>query len=170
MFETECKDKFGISHTMVKKALAGPLDSQEITYKGLDLLLTTKEIDTSNILIIIANREKNDLSIESAFKLRKDLMKDILIQKPLTIFQHFVEKFGLDIIIGDFSSKFILDETIDINPLQVMNIVNISNPQNHNFLQSMFIKINTAHTQVECAIAFAIDTIEYQAWITIPTN
>lgn len=163
LFNKESREKFHIAESNVREAITNPTDSQEITYKGLSLLFTTKQLDQYTLLIF-GRKDADEISVDLAFKIKPDLVKGAAIRKPMDLLQKLIERFGLVTSIGDLSQKLFIEQTIEIKQNAYTDIVKIANPDNHNFAQSMFIRINNSK-QVECAMAFAIDTTKYIEWI-----
>lgn len=164
-FDKECRDKFGIPRQVVREAIETSSDSEEIIYKGLQLEFYTKEIDKNQLLLILARKTDSQIVVDLAFKIKEDLAKALKIRRPISILQKLIEKYGLVVVVGGVSRKFIVAQEINIKPEQTSKLLEVKNPDNHSFTASMFIKINEDRTKAECALAFALDVNRYLEWI-----
>jgi hypothetical protein len=165
LFDDYCRDKFHIPRQLVRDAITNPLELHSTSYKGLKLNFYTKDIVGDELLLIIAREDNSKLVIDYTFRIKADLLKATDLQNPLTILQKFIERFGLNVVVGEQKSKFIFEEEINIQPNNAQNILNIENPNNHSFITSSFIKIDNSKTKIECAMVFALDVNDYQEWL-----
>ena len=164
-FDKESRDKFNISRQMVRDALWSPLNLEEIDYLKLKLMFVTKEINDGQLLLVLARKKDKKIQIDQAFRVKKELMRNILLSKPSLILDKLTEHFGFYIKIGDVSSKLIITKTIPLKNNSNNEIWKVVNPQNKSFSASMYIKIAEDRKSAECALVFAINTDQYKNWI-----
>ena len=112
---------------------------------------------------ILAFGSKNDetFSYMFAFRLPSKILKDVELLTPIEMLAFFANSYGLPIKIGSKLGKFIFQEKIMVpKNISKANIVNIVNPSNHSFIQSMMLKIEEVRNgiNVNIGIAFAINT------------
>ncbi len=165
LFDKESRDKFGIPRQAVREAIETPSNSEEVLYQELQLEFYIKEIDKNQLLLVLARKIDSQIVVDLAFKIKEDLVKALKIHRPTSVFQKLIEKYGLVVVVGDVSQKFIMTQEIDIKPEQSINLVEVKNPDNHSFTTSMFVKINEDKTKAECALVFALDIDKYLEWI-----
>ncbi len=165
-YDKESRNKFGIPRELVREAIQNPLNYEEIKYDGLTLLFITKEIDNEYMLLIIGNKNIDNISVDLAFRVKKDLDKTLKIQNPSSILKKLIEKCGLFIEIGNISQKLFIAQDIDIKAGQNINLFDVKNPDNHSFVSSVYIKINEDRSKLGCALLFAFDTEKYLDWVS----
>lgn len=169
LFKKECKERFGITEGLVSEVLENPTGHEVIDYKDLSLEFDIKEVG-GVYLLVISRKLGEQLEVFLGLKIRKDFIGEEMLSKPNNVLEKLVDRFGLDITIGNFSGKYAVAQDIKILPGQVSNLVSFKNPANHSFLSSMLIKVNNQMTEVECAQAFILDTDEYGRWLSSSTK
>lgn len=161
-FNKEVKNQLSLTIHSIRDTIENPTDHQTVEVNGLKLKLFTKEID--NLLLLVLSKVDGDtITVDTAFKIKKDLKEGITLRKPLSILQAVIENFGLNIEVGSYQGKFLFNEVIPIVPNSHNQLVNIINPTNAPFVQQLYFKMNDK--QVECALAYALNTEEYLKWI-----
>ncbi len=164
LFKKESQDKFSISTEEVENTINNPSKSEEIAYEGLSLKFYTKA-NGDKLLLVLGREISNQITIDLAFRIKPDLDKKLAIFKPAQILEKLIDRFGLEVEIGETKSKFILANEISIKPGEASNLVKVNNSKNHLFTTSMFIKINEDKTKAQCALVFALDVDSYLEWI-----
>ena len=167
LFEHESHD-FGISKNTSLEVLHNPDKIQEIKFDDLHLhLFMKKEHDRDSHLIILINEIDGKQNLVLPFRVFPDLFPNIDILEPIMILQLLAQKFGLILKIGSEQRRFIYRATISIIQDRE-RIIEILNPMNHSFLQSVFVKKikSSGKIIVECALAFCIDKTQYIDWLS----
>lgn len=170
LFKSECSRKLGIRPSYARDAI---LNRDHVEFIRLDneqqLVFFSKKVTLHRkefYLIVCARQVKEDLQVDLAFKILPDLCPDHGQITPLYLLERLAERFGLNISIGKVTAKFILREKIPCSTEDPTRVVSIHNPDNHNFLQSMFLKITRGRiSYADCAICFCIDNDLYRKWI-----
>jgi len=119
-------------------------------------------------MILATALQKGDvLSISLCFIVLPDLADDITSMEPLDILEALADRFGLPIKIGRAVKKFIHHQTFWTKTTDPKKIVEISNPENHSFIQSLWFKheVEGSKTRVDCHTAFCIDKKRYLDWL-----
>src|SRR3990170_1215925 len=172
VFREECQDKFKITKEQVRQAIKFPDTQQAVEFDDLEIgLFVQKRKSTAGKthLLVCARKSGEDWIVDLAFKILPDLASSLYSLEPVIVLQQFVQRFGLAIRIGQQLNRFVFNERIPIDPASkdVTKIVEVINPANHPFLQGMYIKIEQQHNSMaaNCALAYAIDTEEYTAWL-----
>lgn len=88
-FNSGCKDKFHIAPSSIREAVSNPNDSQEFTFKGLNLLFVTKQLDKYTLLTY-GRKNGDQLIVDFAFKIMPDLIKGVEIRRPVDLLQKFI--------------------------------------------------------------------------------
>ncbi len=172
LYTQNCQYKFQITRPQVRKTLESPNAHQIFKLDELEFGFFIKKMTTqdSNYFVLACGRkEKNIWMVDLAFKILDSLITETATIEPLIVLQNFVQKFGLKIKIGNQLNKFIMQETIPVDEKvhDPTKIIEIINPKQHSFVQAMFVKIlrENDSSMIHCALAYAIDTEEYIAWL-----
>jgi hypothetical protein len=183
LFNNESKGKFNISYNEVLEAIKEPnkrelLNLPQIEhsligfsssedFKAIFYLKHEVKMEGKPYLLIATHELKEgNTYVDFALKIYPDFIDRIEELNPIEILRELANEFGLMIKIGKQSSKFIYKELL---PLKVgsnqTRIVSIENPQNHSFIQSIFVKIDKSKSKIICALAFCIDSSRYATWL-----
>jgi len=169
LFKKECQNKFQVTEAQVQQTITNPDRRQVVEFNGLKLgFFLKKQTEGKYYLLVCAHWEKGNLLVDLAFKILPSLVEEVKTLEPLVLLQQLALKFGLTIRIGKQLNKFIFRESIPLKPNdKPAKIVKILNPENHPFLQSIFIKIRQkGNTKVaDCALAYCIDLERYSKWL-----
>ena len=172
LFKDECQSKFRITKKHVRKAITSS-DAQEIVQVD-DLVLgffVNREVRPKDetYLLVCTRQKDNNWLVDLAFRMHPDLIDSAGTLEPLILLQALCQKFGLSIRIANQFNNFIFREVIHSEGRSVdpIKLVEVLNPSNHSFVQSMFIKFKPHHNycEVNVALAYCIDTEEYLAWL-----
>jgi hypothetical protein len=172
LYEQEVREKFGITRNHVRDALNSPDSQSAITLEDFEIVYYIKRILHSKgklYLLVATHKIAEDIFVDLAFRILPELISDINTIEPIIVLQELIQRFGLTIRIGYQLNKFIFREIIPIDNSNSdeTQLVQIINPNNHSFLQSIFMKIENQGSVkiVNCAMAFCIDTDEYSEWV-----
>jgi hypothetical protein len=171
MFLDVCRNCFGIREADVQDVLAAPDAQQWYQTDDLRLGFYTKRRQRSGseaYLLVCTRKTTENQVIDLAFWIFPDLTAGLNVLEPLVLLQQFVARFGLTLRVGNQLNKFIFRETITIpGPVEASQVVEIIDPEHHNFVQSIFVKVtedgDTHH--IHCALAYCIDTDVYTRWL-----
>ncbi|MEK6742309.1 MAG: hypothetical protein AABZ15_01795 [Nitrospirota bacterium] len=171
LYQDVCEVWFGIQKADVQITLAAPDAQQLYQIEDLELGLCTKRFQRngSDALLLVCTRKGSDTqSVDLAFWILPDLIVGVTGLEPLVLLQLLATRFGLSLRVGNQVNKFVFRETITINgPMEANQIVQIINPENHSFVQSIFIKVSedSRGHHIHLALAYCIDTDEYIKWL-----
>ena len=141
--------------------------TQEISYEGLLLRLFIKKESAISHILILAQVELDELKLLFPIRIRCDLFPNIEVLEPLRVLELFAQNYGLVVSIGSRLGRFLYQERIRIQDSQTQ-IVSVRNPGDHDFLNSVFVKLeDTPSGRVAvCALAFCIDKHLYRRWLS----
>ena len=168
LFRNEISNQFQISENEVTQAIRGPDEIKRISLApGYQLLFYVKQMPAGYHILVTGELKEDQFIVQNTFKIFPDLMKEIDSNDPLVVLEKFANKFGLPIQIGGFEEKYMAGDSFPILPGQNLNIVEIVNPQNHAFIQSMMMRVrNDNQSQfIDVSMAFCIDKDEYQKYL-----
>ena len=169
LFKNECS-KFNVLEKEVIETIKGPDEIKRINLdSNHQLLFYLKKLSVGYYLLVDCQLRENQNVVQYAYKIYPDFMEQINSNDPMIVLEQFANKFGLEIQIGGFVEKFIAGDSFPVGiGQQPQNIVNISNPQNHSFLQSMMMRVrNEGQFQIlDVSLAYCIDTTEYQKYLS----
>ena len=173
LFKQEFQAKLGIREKLVHKAITTP-DFQDIV--ELDELVlgffVTREVkpEGETYLLVCTRRKDSTWFVDSAFIILPDLVSDVGSLEPLALLQGLAQRCGLVIRVGRQLNKFIFRELITTkgwndDPAKLVEVIN---PSEHSFVQSMHIRIEPKDDSyvADVALAYCIDTDEYLAWLS----
>lgn len=166
-FKNEASAKFGIRPAHVESLVQKPDKTQNVILEDArPLKFYVKQVGSVKvpyILLAYGRLDNDELNVDMAFKFYDDLVPKFDHIQPVQMLYELANEFGLEVTVGRLTTKFIFNQSIIVEKDAVANLVSISNPLNHSFAQSMFIKHSSegAKTKVDCALVFCIDTIEY---------
>ena len=172
LFNKECRDKFQISETQVQQAITSPDEEEAAKFDELEVRFFVRQMPQAGgkyYLLVCTRWEGSNLFVDLAFRILTELVDEVKTLKPIILLQQLALKFGLTIRVGQQLNKFIFRELI---PIELSNeptkLVEVVNPGNHSFMQSMFIKIEQQGEEkvANCALAYCIDSDRYLSWLT----
>jgi len=171
LFKKECRDKFQITEDQVQQAITNPDKRQVANFDDLSLRFFIKrmpEPQGEHYLLVCTRLEGSNLLVDLAFRILPELVEEVKTLNPIILLQQLALKFGLTIRVGQQLNKFIFRESIPIkSSIEPAKLVEVLNPKNHSFIQSMFIKIERQGDMkiANCALAFCIDEDKYLSWL-----
>ncbi len=138
-------------------------DNAQLTFFCKKIVAGEKEF----CLVVCTMGSLDNLTVVMAYKILPEMYKEIKEITPLRLLRELAIMFGLNITIGDVTSKFILREQIRCNTVGPTNIFMVDNPLNHSFFQNFHYKIEQDRLSyvAHCALCFCIDTTIYKKWI-----
>lgn len=172
LFKKECRDKFQITETQVQEAIISPNEQQVTKFDELELRFFVRRIPQAGgeyYLLVCTRWENGNLLVDLAFRIPTELADGAKTLKPIILLQQLALKFGLTIRVGQQLNRFIFRELI---PIELSNestkLVEVINPDNHSFMQSMLIRIEQKGDAkiANCALAYCIDSDRYLSWLT----
>ncbi len=172
MFKKECQDKFQITEIQVEQTITSPNEKEAAKFDELELRFFAKQMLQAGdkyYLLVCTRWDGSNLLVDLAFRIPAELVDEAKTLKPIILLQQLALKFGLTIRVGQQLNKFIFGESIPIKPFdKPTELVEVINPENHSFMQGMFIKIEQQGDEkiANCALAYCIDTDRYLSWLT----
>ena len=172
-FEKEIEEKFQITKHDVIHAITNPDYQDSLREQELELILVVKsegvEENTSYLLVLARKFGESDFHVSTTFRILPNMIRAPEDLEPLPLLYRFVNRFGMDIYIGNKRGKLIEREKIPVG-LSVNSpaeIVKIRNPSKHSFVQCLYIKIEQDGNRkfANCFLAFCIDTDKYSHWL-----
>jgi hypothetical protein len=160
-----CPPDFGFREERLRQVCSNPDRTHDIQWEGLVVRLLTK--GTSDFTDIVGVKiDPQPGVVAFAMRAFPDLCPTPIADlPPLDLLQKLAEKLGLELAIGGESGRFFLTQKIAISaPTAGGQLIDIKNPDNHSFAQSLFIKMDQNPPSVSIALAFCVDTVEYAQW------
>ncbi len=171
LFKKECRDKFQITETQVQEAIISPNEQQVAKFDELEVRFFVKQMLHAGgkyYLLVCTRWDGSNLLVDLAFRIPTELADEAKTLKPIILLQQLALKFGLTIRVGQQLNKFIFRELI---PIELSNeptkLVEVINPENRSFIQSMFIRIEQQRNEkiAHCALGYCIDSDKYLSWL-----
>lgn len=140
--------------------------TQDVSYEGLLLRIFIKRESNDSHILILAQVELGKVKLLLPFRVRRDLFQNIEVLEPLMVLELLAQNYGLVVSIGSRFGRFLYQEQIKIQD-SGSQIVSVRNPNDHDFVESIFIKpVDTPSGRVAiCALAFCIDKHFYRQWL-----
>lgn len=155
---------FGFPADRLKEVYQKPDKSEMVKWDDLEIRLFLKhERKFTDILAIQWSPQPRGVAF--ALRALPSLCKaPLALLSPLRLVKKTAEKFGLEATIADKRGKFFLREKVDMLPgANAGQLVQLTNPHNHECLQTFFIKLTPP--VVSIGLAFCLDTREYGKWL-----
>src|SRR3989304_6874653 len=113
LFDDECSSKFHISRSSARDCLENPDRIEKTNLDEYVLVFAIKAFNDKFLLLVVASEKKDELRVDSAYKIRLDLEKGITLRNPAYILEKLINKFGLEVKVGDQTRRFILCQKIE---------------------------------------------------------
>lgn len=167
LFQKECEGRFGITRDAVRDTIVQPDKEQRLTTQGLTLILYSKQFAGSDYLVVNTHVQGQDLMVDLAFRLKKELVDEAKTTLPFPLMQALALRFGLVVKVGDRESKFIYNEVIPVPSKDIKQAMRIGNPDNHSLVSSIWMRMlqNDLGHLAQCALVFCIDSQAYGEWL-----
>jgi hypothetical protein len=99
---------FKITREQINETVTHETSKKIINLSGYTVILFLRKFENHYILVDGRwNSSTSSLNISNAFRFHEELIKNISIDNPLAVLQHFANQFGVEIRIGDQKGKFI---------------------------------------------------------------
>jgi hypothetical protein len=119
---------FKITREQINETVTHETAKKIINFSGYTVILFLKKFDSHYMLVDGRwNSSISSLNISNAFIFNEELIKDIAIDNPLAVLEHFANQFGVEIRIGDQRGKFIDYVTIETPVEKVRSNEDIAN-------------------------------------------
>jgi hypothetical protein len=119
---------FKITREQINETVTYETAKKIINFSGYTVILFLKKFDSHYMLVDGRwNSSTSSLNISNAFIFNQELIKDIAIDNPLAVLEHFANQFGVEIRIGDQRGKFIDYVTIETPVENVRSNEDIAN-------------------------------------------
>jgi hypothetical protein len=171
-FREQCASKFRIGINNVLEAIQKYDKQESIRFNGQkEFIIFSRHIKVKEqelTLLTLCEKQDQKLIVHMTFKIYDDLCDDIHLLSPLQLLARFAGIYGLLITIGDLTSKFIMAHRITVKLTAPTQVVEIHNPENHQFIVNFLFKIDQVGPKyyANCALVFCIDTERYLNWIS----
>ncbi|MEK8207015.1 hypothetical protein NST41_15580 [Paenibacillus sp. FSL L8-0696] len=170
VFDDISSKEFGIRRNHAEKAISKSDAVEVFEVDGLRVIFYTKWIETESdkyLLLVQANEDGKNISVNFAIKLYPELL-DINLHgaSPLEIFENFIEHYGAEFSIGNFTGKYVLDKKIPVTSKNTTELINVRSGEKEMAILS-FIKISSVGIKYEaqCALVFCFKYKEYGDWL-----
>jgi hypothetical protein len=99
---------FKITREQINETVTHETAKKIINFSGYTVILFLRKFENHYILVDGRwNSSTSSLNISNAFRFHEELIKNIPIDNPLAVLQHFANQFGVEIRIGNQKGKFI---------------------------------------------------------------
>ena len=128
---------FKITREQINETVTHETAKKIINLSGYTVILFLKQFDSHYVLVDGRwNPSTSSLNISNAFIFNEELVRNIPIDNPLAVLQHFANQFGVEIRIGDQKGKFIDYVRIESPVENVRSNEDIANMIFHNISHS----------------------------------
>jgi hypothetical protein len=128
---------FKITREQINETVTHETAKKIINLSGYTVILFLKQFDSHYVLVDGRwNSSTSSLNISNAFIFNEELIRNIPIDNPLAVLQHFANQFGVEIKIGDQKGKFIDYARIESPVENVRSNEDIANMIFHNISHS----------------------------------
>ena len=128
---------FKITREQINETVTHETAKKIINLSGYTVILFLKQFDSYYVLVDGRwNPSTSSLNISNAFIFNEELVRNIPIDNPLAVLQHFANQFGVEIRIGDQKGKFIDYVRIESPVENVRSNEDIANMIFHNISHS----------------------------------
>jgi hypothetical protein len=128
---------FKITREQINETVTHETAKKIINLSGYTVILFLKQFDSHYVLVDGRwNSSTSSLNISNAFIFNEELIRNIPIDNPLAVLQHFANQFGVEIKIGDQKGKFIDYVRIESPVENVRSSEDIANMIFHNISHS----------------------------------
>jgi hypothetical protein len=128
---------FKITREQINETVTHETAKKIINFSGYTVILFLKQFDSHYVLVDGRwNSSTSSLNISNAFIFNEQLIRNIPIDNPLAVLQHFANQFGVEIKIGDQKGKFIDYVRIESPVENVRSSEDIANMIFHNISHS----------------------------------
>jgi len=128
---------FKITQEQINETVTHETAKKIINLSGYTVILFLKQFDSHYVLVDGRwNPSTSSLNISNAFIFNEELVRNIPIDNPLAVLQHFANQFGVEIRIGDQKGKFIDYVRIESPVENVRSNEDIANMIFHNISHS----------------------------------
>jgi hypothetical protein len=169
LFQKDCENRFGMTRDLVRDAIVQPDKEQSLASQGLTLILYSKKIPGTDddYLVVSAHVQGQDLMVDLAFRLKKELVEEAKTTLPFPLLQALAFRFGLPVKVGDREGKFVYNEIIPTTSSDIKKVLRISNPDGRPLVSSIWVRMlqNNMGFLAQCALVFCIDSQAYTSWL-----
>ena len=128
---------FKITREQINETVTHETAKKIINLSGYTVILFLKQFDSHYVLVDGRwNPSTSSLNISNAFIFNEEMVRNIPIDNPLAVLQHFANQFGVEIKIGDQKGKFIDYVRIESPVENVRSNEDIANMIFHNISHS----------------------------------
>ena len=172
---------FKITREQINETVTHETAKKIINLSGYTVILFLKQFDSHYVLVDGRwNSSTSSLNISNAFIFNEELIRNIPIDNPLAVLQHFANQFGVEIKIGDQKGKFIDYVRIESPVENVRSNEDIANMIFHNISHSNNEPSNTGgyltemvhraqvsrgKLYIELSMLYRINTEKYTAYL-----
>lgn len=151
-----CPDGMGMPSTRVSQVCNAPDSTHDIQHDDLLLRLFLKSEPSWDDLVICQMQPSKQVAF--AFRLPRQ-PGETTSSTPLGVLKAFAATCCLDISLGTFSGRLLLHEQIPITESKSSQLFSVSNPDDHPYQWSQFIRIKDGIA--DAALAFCVDLKRY---------
>jgi hypothetical protein len=169
-YRQELSDKMGVDPADIDDTFQNPDQFENTEFKGLALTFVLREFPQfprPYYVLGYGERKGKGMNITMIWKIHPWDDLNIHDFSPLQLLRRFATDFGLNIQIGNEVKRFYFHETLHVTATEPRNVIQILNPDKHEYVQQIF----TRHEQendgitIDCALGLCIDMFEYRTAI-----
>ncbi len=174
-FEQLIENKHGITKKVVLDAIGNNLRFQKPPLKGGVVELYTAQMkDSHDYLIVWSHAQGHNLMVDSAFRIRQELVDEVKTLEPLGLFRAFIGIVGLPMKLTGEAERFYFSQLIPIESLDqnyVMQWIKehaqpVDRVPHIIYSQGLLQAITeNGRNYLECAGTFCVDMDVYSDWI-----
>jgi Ni,Fe-hydrogenase III component G len=123
----------------------------------------SKQLDNSFVILVEAVREKDQMTVSSAWKIFLSEVDIRDAKSPLDVLKAFVDVYGFDFIIGElYSRRFVLYDTFPIQGIHGgYPLIRPIDTSDNDFHASFYFRVNPLNV-IELSIAYIINLNKYR--------
>lgn len=169
-YRQELSDKMGVDPSDIDDTFQNPDQFENTEFKGLALTFVMRkfpQFPRSYYTLGYGERKGKGMNINMIWKVHPWDGVNIDEYSPLELLRRLALDFGLDIRIGTEKKPFYFHETIQLTDTDPRDVIQILNPDKHEYVQQIFTRHEEAADgiTIDCALGLCIDMFEYRTAI-----
>lgn len=170
-FDDVANSQFGIRRLHVEQVLRKPDQTHVIEVQDLQVLYFFSRVDLPTgkhrYLLVEGVNRNGVFSVNLAFKVYSDLIENIEDRTPMEILEALIDRFGVEVTVGNVSRKLIYDELIPLSSTDPTRLFYVTNKPKSGIITS-WIKVTEVNGRpyAHCAMVYCLDLDKYLQWIS----
>lgn len=170
-FDDVANSQFGIRRSHVEQVISKPDKLHVLEIQDLKILYYFSRVNLPkgnyHYLLVEGVVDKDgDIAVNLAFKVYSDLIENIGERTPLEVLEAVINCFGVEVTVGNVSSKLIYDKLIPLNSTDLSRVCYVTNKPESGILIS-WLKVENLRGQpyAHCAMVYCLDIDKYLQWL-----